>query len=82
MAVFSTVLPVWWVTVAMRELGAGPTAMIGSLGPVITLLLAWALLGEPLGALQLLGALLVIAGVRMVARSSSAARRAPAPSTG
>jgi len=82
MAVFSTVLPVWWVTVAMRELGAGPTAMIGSLGPVITLLLAWALLGEPLGALQLLGALLVIAGVRMVARSSPAARRAPAPSTG
>jgi drug/metabolite transporter (DMT)-like permease len=56
--------------------------MIGSLGPVITLLLAWALLGEPLGALQLLGALLVIAGVRLVARSSPAARRAPAPSTG
>jgi drug/metabolite transporter (DMT)-like permease len=67
MAVFSTVLPVWLVTVAMRQLGAGPTAMIGSLGPVITLLLAWLLLGEALGALQLLGAALVICGVRIVA---------------
>ena len=67
MAVFATVLPVWLVTVAMRQLGAGPTAMIGSLGPVITLLLAWLLLGEALGALQLLGAALVIYGVRIVA---------------
>jgi drug/metabolite transporter (DMT)-like permease len=67
MAVFSTVLPVWFVTVAMRELGAGPTAMVGSLGPVITLLLAWLVLGEPLGTLQLLGAALVIYGVRIVA---------------
>jgi drug/metabolite transporter (DMT)-like permease len=69
MAVFSTVLPVWFVTVAMRDLGAGPTAMIGSLGPVITLLLAWIVLGEPLSVLQLLGAVLVIGGVRLVAVS-------------
>ena len=67
MAVFSTVLPVWLVSEAMRQLGAGPTAMIGSLGPVITLLLAWLLLGESFGALQLLGAGLVIYGVRIVA---------------
>lgn len=71
MAVFSTVLPVWFVTVAMRQLGAGPTAMIGSLGPVITLLLAWPLLGESLGALQLLGAALVIYGVRIVASATT-----------
>ncbi|HEX4387186.1 MAG TPA: DMT family transporter, partial [Steroidobacteraceae bacterium] len=71
MAVFSTVLPVWLVTVAIRELGAGPTAMIGSLGPVITLLLAWLLLGEALGALQLLGAALVIFGVRIVAKAGA-----------
>ena len=77
MAVFSTVLPVWFVTVAMRQLGAGPTAMIGSLGPVITLLLAWALLGEPLGALQLLGAALVICGVRIVAKASPAEASGP-----
>lgn len=70
MAVFSTVLPVWLLSEAIRQLGAGPAAMIGSLGPVITLLLAWLVLGEPLGLLQLLGAALVIAGVRLVAVSA------------
>ncbi len=80
MAVFSTVLPVWFVSVALRQLGAGPTALIGSLGPVITLLLAWLLLGESLGALQLLGAALVVYGVRIVATASTesgAARERP-----
>jgi drug/metabolite transporter (DMT)-like permease len=67
MAVFSTVLPIWLFSEAIRRLGAGPTAVIGSLGPVITLLLAWQLLGESLGVLQMLGAALVVYGVRLVA---------------
>jgi drug/metabolite transporter (DMT)-like permease len=67
MAVFSTVLPIWLVSEAIRRLGAPATAMIGSLGPPITMLMAWLLLGETLGLLQLLGAALVIGGVRMVA---------------
>jgi drug/metabolite transporter (DMT)-like permease len=71
MAVFATVLPVWFVSVAMRQLGPGPTAMIGSLGPVITLLLAWLLLGESLGAFQMAGAALVVYGVRIVARAEA-----------
>ena len=70
MAVFSTVLPIWLVSEAMRRLGAAPTAMIGSLGPVITMLMAWLWLGEPLGILQLLGATLVIFGVRLVATTA------------
>jgi drug/metabolite transporter (DMT)-like permease len=69
MAVFSTVLPIWLVVEAIRQLGAGPTAIIGSLGPVLTLLFAWALLGEPLGTLQFAGAALVIAGVWLVGRA-------------
>ena len=48
-------------------------AIVGSLGPVLTLLLAWALLGEPVSALQLAGALLVIAGVWLVGRRREAA---------
>jgi drug/metabolite transporter (DMT)-like permease len=67
MAVFSTVLPIWLFSEAIRRLGAGPTAVIGSLGPVITMLLAWQLLGESLGVLQVLGAALVVYGVRLVA---------------
>ena len=67
MALFSTVLPIWLFSEAIRLLGPGPTALIGSVGPVLTMLLAWQLLGESLGLLQLLGAALVVCGVRLVA---------------
>ncbi len=41
MALFSTVLPVWMVSEAIRRLGAGPVSLIGTLGPVVTLFLGW-----------------------------------------
>jgi drug/metabolite transporter (DMT)-like permease len=68
MALFSTVLPVWGVAEAIRRLGPGPVALTGSLGPVVTLGLAWFLLDETLGLAQLAGAALVIAGVTVMAR--------------
>ncbi|MDS4021882.1 MAG: DMT family transporter [Candidatus Competibacter sp.] len=68
MALFSTVLPVWAVSEAIRRIGAGPVALTGSLGPIVTLLLAWLLLDEPLGLAQLAGAALVIMGVTVMAR--------------
>ncbi|MBS0388526.1 MAG: DMT family transporter, partial [Proteobacteria bacterium] len=78
MAVFSTVLPIWLVSEAIRRLGASTTAMIGSLGPPITMLLAWLMLGEKLGLLQLFGAALVILGVRKVAADEPVIPAAPA----
>jgi drug/metabolite transporter (DMT)-like permease len=71
MALFSTVLPVWGVAEAIRRLGPGPVALTGSLGPIVTLLLAWLLLDEALGVAQLTGAALVIAGVTVMARRST-----------
>ncbi len=68
MALFSTVLPVWAVSEAIRRIGAGPVALTGSLGPIVTLLLAWLLLDEALGMAQLTGAALVITGVMVIAR--------------
>lgn len=68
MAVFSTVLPVWWVSEAIRRLGAGRVSLIGTLGPVITIGLGWLILGDPLGVRQIGGAALVVAGVVLVAR--------------
>jgi drug/metabolite transporter (DMT)-like permease len=67
--VVSTVLPIWLVSEAMRVLGAGSTAIMGSLGPVLTMLFAWLVLGEAIGWLQLAGLALVIAGVQRVARA-------------
>ncbi|WP_374487042.1 DMT family transporter [Zoogloea sp.] len=68
MALFSTVLPVWMVSEAMRRLGAGPVSLIGTLGPVITLFLGWLILAEPIGLFQLLGGSLVVAGVVLVGK--------------
>lgn len=68
MALFSTVAPVWLVSEAIRRLGAGPVSLTGTLGPVVTIFLGWLLLGETIGAGQLVGAMLVIAGVLVMAR--------------
>jgi drug/metabolite transporter (DMT)-like permease len=72
MAVFSTVLPIWLVTEAIRRLGAPTASMIGSLGPIFTILLAYALLHEPLSPLQLAGAAIVILAVTRLTRPAPA----------
>lgn len=63
MAIMSTVLPVFMLSTAIRLIGSGHTALIGSIGPVSTLFLAYFILGESLSGLQLSGAALVMAGV-------------------
>ncbi|HEY6452519.1 MAG TPA: DMT family transporter [Steroidobacteraceae bacterium] len=69
MAVFSTVVPIWLVTEAIRRLGAPTAAMFGALGPIFTIVLAWALLHEPISAAQLAGAVIVILAVTRMTRS-------------
>jgi drug/metabolite transporter (DMT)-like permease len=66
MAVLSTVLPTWLVAESIRRLGANTASLIGSLGPIFTIALGVWLLDEPLHAVQLIGAALVLAGVALV----------------
>ena len=66
MAMLSTVLPTWLIAESIRRLGANTASLIGSLGPVFTIALGAWLLGEPLHAVQLVGAALVLAGVALV----------------
>ena len=66
MAVFSTVVPTWLVAEAIRRLGANATSLVGSLGPVFTIALGAMLLDEPIHAIQIAGAALVLAGVALV----------------
>lgn len=68
MAMFSTVLPVWCLSQAIRLIGTGKVAVMSNLGPILTMGFAWVLLGEQLSAFQLIGAGLVISGVLLVAR--------------
>lgn len=69
MALFCTVLPSFMIAAGIARIGAGPSAIIGSVGPVATLVLAALLLDEVLGLPQLVGAILVIGGVLTVGRS-------------
>jgi len=68
MALFSTVIPVFMQSAAIKQIGAGRASMIGMLGPVATLAMGWTLLDEPISAWQIGGALLVIAGVVLIGR--------------
>ena len=63
MAIVATVIPTLLVSYGIRLIGAGNTALTSSVGPVSTLTLAYFLLGERLTGVQMLGSLLIIAGV-------------------
>lgn len=66
LAVVCTVMPATLLTNGIRRIGASKAALIGAVGPVATLYLGYAVLGETLVALQLAGTTLVLAGVLMV----------------
>ena len=68
MALFSTVLPVFWQSAAIRRIGSARAVLIGTLGPILTIFFGWWLLAEPISAAQLIGAGLVLAGVMLVSR--------------
>jgi drug/metabolite transporter (DMT)-like permease len=63
MAVVSTVLPIILTSEGIRRLGASHASIIGAVGPVATIFLGAIFLDEPITALQLAGAALVLAGV-------------------
>jgi drug/metabolite transporter (DMT)-like permease len=66
MAIGCTVVPVFMTSEALRRIGANHVAMLGALGPVSTVALGWIGLDEQMSPAQMLGAVLVVAGVLMV----------------
>nr|WP_319564680.1 DMT family transporter [uncultured Rhodoferax sp.] len=75
MAIFSTVLPVFWQSAAVRRIGSARAVLIGTLGPVLTIFFGWLLLSEPVSLPQLVGAGLVLAGVLLVSRRARPPQR-------
>ncbi|MGZ4993152.1 MAG: DMT family transporter [Methylobacter sp.] len=71
MALFSTVLPAFFMNAGIRRIGAGPASIISSIGPVGTLALAFLFLDETLTLAQLGGTALVLIGVYVVSRAKS-----------
>lgn len=78
MAVVSTVLPIYWVALAIQRMGATHTAAIGNLGPVLTVLASWAVLSEEVSVYQMIGLALVLFGV---SRLKPAGVKAPVQSS-
>lgn len=63
MAIFATLIPSFLVSASIERLGASNFSILGSLGPVSTILLAYLFLAEKLTYWQLFGMLIVIFGV-------------------
>ena len=63
MAILATLIPSFLVSASIERMGASNFSILGSLGPVSTILLAFVFLNERLTYWQLLGMLVVIFGV-------------------
>ena len=68
-AVLGTALATVTFFAGVQRIGAGDAATLSTLEPVVALVLAFVFLGEQLGAVQLAGALLVIASAALLGRS-------------
>ncbi len=66
MALFSTVLPVYFLSEGIRRIGSSHASMIGFIGPVMTIFLGSLLLGEQVGTTQIIGMVLVLIGVLII----------------
>ncbi|MCG2583654.1 DMT family transporter [Massilia sp. TS11] len=64
--VFCTIFPVWMTMYAVQRIGAPSASQAGMVGPVSTLLLGWALLGEAVTTIQLAGTALVLGGIYLL----------------
>jgi drug/metabolite transporter (DMT)-like permease len=62
-ALFSTVIPSFLISYAIKELGANQFSIFASIGPISTVLLAYLFLEERLSSLQIIGSVVVIMGV-------------------
>jgi drug/metabolite transporter (DMT)-like permease len=72
---FCTVLPMFATMMAVERIGAGSTSLAAMVGPVVTIALAYAFLGEPVSGSQLAGTVLVLAGVFVLSRKSGAVNK-------
>lgn len=74
MAIFSTVLPLILMAEGVKRIGASNTSIIATSGPVITVTMAFFILGETMGIVQAIGGIMIVSGVFLVARSPKLSR--------
>lgn len=78
LVVFSTVLPVLMLAEGVRRIGAERGAIVSTVGPPFTILVAWLAIDEQLSPAQLAGTALIVGGILLV----ELARRRQAAASG
>lgn len=68
-ALVFTVLPSFMMSAGVKAVGSAKAGAVGMIGPVATVLVATAVLGEPISALQLAGLAVVMLGIHRLHRS-------------
>jgi drug/metabolite transporter (DMT)-like permease len=66
MAVFCTVLPSLFVAQGIALIGSNRAAIISTLGPVLTIYLAYSVLGDAITLAQTIGTICVLAGIALL----------------
>lgn len=69
-AVFCTVLPTFLMAWGIKLLGAPKAALVGTAGPVFTIILAYFALGEPFTWMHALGTIMVIIAVSFIGKQT------------
>ena len=70
LALMATVIPSLLMSSGMKRIGSNQVSIITSIGPVSTILQAHWFLGEPITGWQIMGTMLVIAGVLLISDHS------------
>lgn len=68
MAILSTVIPSYLITLGIKRIGSDNAAIVGSIGPVSTLILAYFFLNESIFALQIVGTSMILFGVLLISK--------------
>lgn len=66
MALISTVIPSYMVVQGIKRIGSDNAAIVGSIGPVSTLIMANIFLGESISIFQIAGTAMILLGVLLV----------------
>ena len=69
MAFLSTVVPSYLVSWTIKKMGASDFSILGSLGPISTIILASIFLEEKITILQIIGTLIVISGIIIISKN-------------
>ena len=68
-AIFSTVLPSFMISEAIRRVGASNTSILASIGPISTIIMASIFLDETVSVFLVIGTVIVIGGIVLISTS-------------